>query len=132
MVIDSSALVAILLKEPGWERLARAIEAAEVRFVASATLLETAIVIEARKGPQGGDDLDLFIFRTGTEIVPIDSAQIEAARIGWRRFGKGNHGAALNLGDLFAYALAKGTGLPLLFKGGDFAKTDIVPALPSR
>jgi ribonuclease VapC len=129
MVIDASALVAILLQEGDWRELAQALEAAPRRMVSAATLVETSIVVEARKGPDAATDLDLLIYRSDIEIVPLDSAQAEAARRAWRTFGKGNHPASLNYGDLFSYALAKATGSPLLYKGGDFARTDVTPAL---
>jgi ribonuclease VapC len=129
MVIDSSALVAILLKEPGFEELLDAVDASDATFLSAATLVEASVVLEARKGREGARDLDLFIFRSGTEVVPVDNEQVDAARAAWRRFGRGNHPAKLNFGDLFAYALASATGLPLLFKGDDFALMDITPAL---
>jgi ribonuclease VapC len=129
MVIDSSALVAILLEELGWEDIASAVEASPVRLVSAASLVEASIVIEARKGADGGRDLDLLIYRTGIEIASLDAVQAELARVAWRQYGKGNHPAALNYGDLFAYALAKATGQPLHYRGRDFARTDLVSAL---
>jgi len=125
MVIDTSAIVAILLREPEVEALAALIETAPSRLLSAASLLEATMVIEARKGAEGGRDLDLLIYRGEIEIVAVDREQAEVARIAWRRFGKGRHPAALNYGDCFAYALAKVSGAPLLFKGGDFSLTDI-------
>lgn len=125
MVIDTSAVAAILLNEPDASRLAEAIDAASQRLMSAATLLEATMVIETRKGAPGGRELDLLIHRAGIEIVPVDAEQAELARIAWRRFGKGRHQAGLNYGDCFAYALAKAAGLPLLYKGEDFAKTDL-------
>ncbi len=125
MVIDTSALVAILLDEPPAARIAQAIEAGSPRLVSAANLLEASIVIESRKGEAGGRELDLLLYRTGIEIVPVDHDQAEIARTAWRRFGKGRHPAGLNYGDCFAYALAKSRGAALLFDGGNFAATDI-------
>lgn len=125
MVIDTSAVAAILLNEPDAQRFAEAIEAASQRLMSAATLLEATIVIEARKGDAGGRELDMLIHRAGIQIVPVDAEQVEIARSTWRRFGKGRHVAGLDYGDCFAYALAKATGSPLLFKGDDFAKTDL-------
>jgi len=100
-----------------------------LRRLSAANLLEAAIVIEARKGEAGSRELDLLMYRSGIEIVAVDRDQVETARLAWRRFGKGRHPAALNYGDCFAYALAKTRGLPLLFRGDDFARTDIAPAI---
>ncbi len=128
MVIDTSAVLAILLLEPEAEAFAEAIESAQVRRLSAASLLEAAIVLEAKKGEDAGRDLDLFIYRAGIEIVPVDAEQAEIARQAWRRYGKGRHAAGLNYGDCFAYALARVWAEPLLFKGEDFARTDIEPA----
>lgn len=83
------------------------------------------MVVETRLGDRAGRELDLFVHEAGIDIVPVDREQAKIARRAWRRFGKGQHPARLNLGDCFAYALAKTTGEPLLFKGADFAKTDV-------
>jgi ribonuclease VapC len=115
VVIDSSALAAILFREDDASTYAEAIAAALVRHVPAANLLEAAMVIEGRLGEAGGRELDALVARSGIAVV--------------RRYGKGRHAAALNIGDCFAYALAKATGEPLLFKGGDFALTDIASAL---
>lgn len=136
MVIDTSALMALLLQEADAPRIAAAIDAASPRLLSAATLPKASIlpgasiVIESRKGETGGLELDLLVYRTGVEVVAVDHDQAEAARAAWRRFGKGRHPAALNFGDCFAYALAKQRGLPLLFRGQDFARTDIATALP--
>jgi ribonuclease VapC len=132
MVIDSSAIVAVLLNEKNAAQIAQAIEAASQRLLSAANLLEAAIVIESRKGEAGGRELDLLLYRAAIEIVAVDQDQAETARIAWRRFGKGRHAAGLNYGDCFAYALAKSRGLPLLFQGDDFSQTDIdaVPLQP--
>lgn len=126
MVIDSSALLAVLLDEADAPAIARAIETGSPRLLSAASLLETAIVIESRKGEAGGQELDLLLSRASIEIVTVDPHQIEIARLAWRNFGKGRHPAGLNCGDCFAYALAKSRGLPLLFVGKDFSQTDIV------
>jgi len=125
MVIDSSAIVAILLDEPSAPRIAAAIEAGSPRLLSAANLLEASMVIESRLGLAGGRELDLLIYRTGIEVVAVDQDQVEIAREAWRRFGKGQNRAGLNYGDCFAYALAKNRRSPLLFIGGDFAQTDI-------
>jgi ribonuclease VapC len=125
MVIDTSALVAILGMEPEVARLAMALEADTTRLVCAAAMVETAMVIESRRGIEGGKELDLLIARTGMQIEPVTLAQAEVAREAWRRFGKGRHPAGLNFGDCFSYALARVTGEPLLFKGEDFALTDV-------
>ncbi len=124
MVIDTSAVIAILLHEADAPRLTAAIENGSPRLLSAASLLEVSIVIEARKGDAGGRELDLFIYRAGIEVVPVDQEQAEIARIAWRRFGRRRH-ASLNYGDCFAYALAKVTGAPLLFVGLDFPRTDV-------
>jgi ribonuclease VapC len=125
MVLDTSALLAMLLDEPEAEVFRGALEDDPTRLLSSATLLETAVVIEARKGEAAGRELDLFIHKAEITIVPVESDQVLEARRAWRRFGKGRHPAGLNFGDVFAYALARTAGEPLLFKGDDFARTDI-------
>ena len=132
MVIDTSALLAVLLQEPDAARVADAIEAGSPRLLSAATLLEASIVIESRKGEAGGRELDLLVYRGGIEIVPVDQGQAETARAAWRRFGKGRHPAALNYGDCFAYALAKSRRLPLLFRGDYFSRTDVDCVLVAR
>ena len=93
-----------------------------------ANFLEAAIVLESRSGVAAGHELDAFMEESGIELEPVTLGQAQAARRAWRRFGKGNHPAGLNFGDCFAYALAEATGEPLLFKGQDFALTDIEAA----
>lgn len=93
--------------------------------MSSATLVEASLVLERRKGDAGGRELDLFISSAGIEIVQVDADQAAEARKAWRRFGRGRHVAALNYGDLFSNALSRTTGEPLLFKGEDFARTDV-------
>ena len=125
MVIDTSALIAILLGEPEGEAFARAIADDSIRLISAPTALEAGIVIEAKKGETGGRELDLLIHRARIEIVSMNEEQTEIARTAWRKFGKGRHPAGLNIGDCCSYALAKHAGEPLLFKGDDFSKTDI-------
>ena len=129
MVVDTSALVAILLLEAEAEVFARAIRDSDERLMSVASFLETAIIIDARRGPQSGRDLDDLVSGFGFEIEPVTLGQARIARQAYQDFGKGNHPAALNFGDCFAYALAKATGSPLLYKGNDFSKTDIARAL---
>jgi ribonuclease VapC len=131
MVIDTSAILAILLDEPERQRFNEAIEAAESRLLSAATFVEVSIVIEARFGAEGLRDLDLFIDRAGIKLVAVDSTQAHAARRAFSRFGKGRHLAGLNYGDCFSYALATTLGEPLLFKGEDFPRTDVAPFVPS-
>ena len=130
MVIDTSALVAVLLREPEREAFLGALEADPVRLLSSVSILEAAMVLEARKHEPGGRELDLFLHRSHIDVVPFTLEQAETARTAWRRYGKGNHPAALNFCDCCAYALSRTSGEPLLFKGDDFAKTDVVSALP--
>ncbi len=125
MVLDTSALVALLLDEPEAEACRGTLEEDESRLVSAATLLEASIVIEARKGEAGGRELDLLMHRADMTVVAVDAEQVAEARRAYRRFGRGRHAAALNFGDLFSYALARVTGEPLLFKGEDFARTDV-------
>jgi len=125
MVLDTSALLALLLDEPEAEDFRAAVEEDTTRLVSAATLLETALVIEARKGEPGGRELDTLIHKADVVVVPVDAEHVFEARRAYRRFGKGRHAAGLNFGDVFAYALARTAGEALLFKGDDFAKTDI-------
>ena len=128
MIVDSSAVLAILYREPDAGRYETAIATAPNCRMSVINMLEAAIVVEARGGAAAGHELDAFLDRTGITLMPVMAEHVEAARLTWRRFGKGNHRAALNLGDCFAYALAQTTGEPLLFKGKDFSHTDIEPA----
>jgi ribonuclease VapC len=125
MVIDTSAIVAIALDEPDASEIELRIADDPVRLVSAATVLEAAMVLETRLGEAGGRELDLWLIKIGAEIVPVDADQADRARRAWRRYGRGRHVAALNYGDCFAYALAVTRGEPLLFKGEDFAKTDV-------
>ena len=125
MVIDSSALVAILFGEPGADSFVDAIAAATPRLLSAASLLEAAIVVDNQMGPAAGRQLDRFVEQARIRIEPVTEAQVRIARQAYVDFGRGNHGAKLNFGDCFAYALAKATGEPLLFKREDFEQTDI-------
>jgi ribonuclease VapC len=125
MVIDTSAVVAIVLNEAEAEVLERRIADDPVRLMSAATLLELAMVVESRLGQPGGAELDLWLHKAGIELVPVDAEQVDVARRAWRKFGKGRHQAGLNYGDCFSYALAATHGEPLLFKGNDFSRTDI-------
>ena len=125
MVLDTSALIAILAAEPEATALAAALAASDTRRLSAAWLLETAIVIESRHGPAGGQKLDELIHAAQIQIEPVTAEQVTAARLAYRTYGKGRHPAGLNYGDCFSYALAKISGEPLLFKGEDFSRTDI-------
>lgn len=127
MVIDTSALIAILFDEVEAERMGIAIEEDPVRLLSAASLLETSIVIETRFGEAGGRELDLLVHRARIEIASVDAVMVEVARAGFRSWGKGRHPAGLNYGDCFSYALSKTSDEPLLFKGEDFAMTDVAP-----
>ncbi|HTS64215.1 MAG TPA: type II toxin-antitoxin system VapC family toxin [Candidatus Acidoferrales bacterium] len=125
MVLDSSAIVAIQLKEPGYDRLLEALDHADVVIVGVPTLLESAIVLTARLGQDARPLLFAFLRRIEAEIVPFNEAHLDAAANAFLRFGRGRHPAALNFGDCMAYAVASVSGLPLLCKGEDFIQTDI-------
>ena len=125
MVIDTSALISILLQEEDARTFAWALKNDPVRPISAVSVLETAMVVESRLGPIAGRELDLLLHRSRADVVPFDAAQAEVARAAWQKYGKGNHPASLNLGDCCAYALAKTSGERLLFKGEDFAKTDL-------
>jgi ribonuclease VapC len=129
MVIDASALIAILLGEPEAKAFAETIAADSQRLVSVFSLLETGIVIEVKKGEPGGRELDRLIHRANMQVVPLDPGQAELAREAWRTFGKGRHPAGLNIGDCCSYALSKYSNQPLLFQGDDFSKTDVAAVL---
>ncbi|MGI8537400.1 MAG: type II toxin-antitoxin system VapC family toxin [Mycobacteriales bacterium] len=125
MVIDTSALVAVLFDEPERDEFVRKITAAPRRLVSTGTLIESSLVVESRRGEVAGRELDLFLHRADVRAVAVDAEQALLARAAWRRYGKGRHRAGLNFGDLFAYALARASGEDLLYKGDDFIRTDI-------
>jgi len=125
MVIDSSVLISILLGEPETIAFSKAIAADPKRLVSVFSVLETSIVIEAKKGEAGGRELDLLLHRAQIQPVDLSEEQMELARLAWRKHGKGHHPAGLNIGDCCSYALSKYSGEPLLFKGEAFIKTDV-------
>jgi ribonuclease VapC len=125
MVIDTSALLAILQDEPERRAFNEAIEAADSRSLSVASFLEVSIVIEVRFGAEGIGHLDRFLDRAAVRLVPVDVEQGKLARQAFSRFGKGRHAAGLNFGDCFSYALAQFLGEPLLFKGEDFSRTEV-------
>jgi ribonuclease VapC len=127
MVLDSSAIVAIHLREPGHERLIDRIDAAEV-VVGVPTMLEAAMVLTARLGHDARPMLFAFLRRLDTEVVAFNEEHLDAAATAFIRFGRGRHPAALNFGDCMSYAVASVAGMPLLFTGEDFRRTDIAPA----
>ncbi len=127
MVIDTSALVAILRNEPERPMFIEALEATDSRRMSTATFVEISMVIEAKRGAEGLRDLDLFLATAGVDLVAVDSEQAHVGRRAFSRFGRGRHRAALNYGDCFSYALAMVVGEPLLFKGDDFGHTDVEP-----
>jgi ribonuclease VapC len=126
MVLDTSAIAAILFDEPERAHFDKLIDAEDVRLVSAVTRVEATFVVEGRKREPGRIRLERFLTLTQATIEPVTIEQADLACEAFRRFGKGRHPAALNIGDCFAYALAKATGEPLLFKGEDFARTDIV------
>jgi ribonuclease VapC len=125
MIVDTSALLAVLFKEPETEDFARAIAGANVSRMSAANLLEAAIVADNQNDSRTGRQLDALVATLQLLIEPVTEAQVRIARQAYLDFGRGNHPAGLNFGDCFAYALAKATGEPLLFKGEDFAQTDV-------
>lgn len=127
MIVDTSALLAVLLREEEAARFETLIAASPCRMSA-ANVLEATMVLESRAGTAAGSVLDAYLANAEVATAPITLEQLAVARDAWRRYGKGNHPAALNFGDCFAYALANTTGESLLFKGNDFAQTDIEAA----
>jgi ribonuclease VapC len=129
IVVDTSALAAVVLGEPDAEVFAAVLlENAGAVYIGAPTLLEAEIVLQARQGEAAAADLRLLVSNAGAKVAPFDQEQGALALAAWRRFGKGRHPAALNYGDCMSYALAKRMGLPLLYKGEDFAQTDIAAA----
>lgn len=131
MIVDSSALIAILRDESDAAEIAGAIEGAVVRRISAANLLEAAVVIDGSRDPVASRRFDDLVREAGLLVEPVTESQARIARAAYRDFGKGSgHAARLNFGDCFAYALAKERAEPLLFKGDDFSRTDLAPALP--
>lgn len=128
MIIDTSALVAILFGEPEAARYVRTIHDADQCRISAANFVELSIVIGSQMGPEGGRQCDAFFRRTDITIEPVTVEQAHLARQAFLDYGKGRHPAKLNFGDCFAYALAKSAGEPLLFKGKDFRRTDVIVA----
>ncbi len=126
-VVDTSAIVAVLLKETGCEAIERELLQGPC-IMSAATRVELGIVIEARVGAAGTQLLEELLARINIRIAPVDDDQAREALVCWRRFGKGRHQAGLNFGDTFAYALAQHTGQRLLCVGDDFSRTDITTA----
>src|SRR4051812_15237903 len=125
MVIDTSALIAILGLEPEAGALAQAIARDPVRLVSAASMLEASIVIAARHGAAGLRELDQLVSTASLRIMAVTAEQVDIGRRAYLSFGKGRHPASLNFGDCFSFALARSAGEPLLFKGNDFSQTDI-------
>jgi ribonuclease VapC len=125
MVADSSAVLAILLGEAGADRFLSALSSPGRKIISAVNALETAIVVEARKGEKGAKALAEFMAVSEIETIAFDAGQAQIALDAWRRFGKGRHPAGLNLGDCAAYALSALSNEALLYKGDDFSKTDI-------
>ena len=128
MIIDTSALVAILDQEPEADRIVRTLASSPERTLSAANLVEVGIVMQARRGDDGARDLDLLLAKLRIDIAAVTASQADIARKAFRRYGRGRHPANLNFGDCFAYALAKDKSAPLLFKGNDFRQTDVVVA----
>jgi ribonuclease VapC len=128
MVVDSSALVAILLGEPGGDALAIKLSSAHRPVICAANWLEAMMVVCSRLGPSGVPALRDLLDAAEVQIAPADAELVQTAFDAWQRFGKGLHPAGLNFGDCFAYALATRRGDALLFKGDDFSQTDVARA----
>lgn len=125
MVIDTSAVMAILTRDPAADRLVAAVEADRTRLVSAATVVEASLVLLGRYGEAGNPQLDRLLRGIGAEVVPVGEEQVVLARDAALRFGRGRHPAALNFGDCFSYALSVVRGEPLLFVGDDFSQTDV-------
>jgi ribonuclease VapC len=131
LVVDTSAVAAVVFDEPGGAELADQLENAVARLMPAAIRVEVGMVVEARLWPVGQDVVDRFLRDAKIDIVPVDTDLAERAVSAWRRYGRGRHPAALNFGDCFSYALAERTGHPVLCTGGDFAATDIPVIRPA-
>ncbi|MFD1012153.1 type II toxin-antitoxin system VapC family toxin [Shinella fusca] len=129
MVVDTSAIAAILFMEDDAERYAEALAGARKSFLSTVTLVEIAFVVEGRRGEAGRTALEALLEALDAETIPVDSRQAALAIEAFRAYGKGRHPAGLNIGDCFSYALAKALDEPLLFKGNDFGQTDLRSAL---
>ncbi|UVK50150.1 type II toxin-antitoxin system VapC family toxin (plasmid) [Mesorhizobium sp. AR02] len=128
MVIDTSAIVAILRSEPEAARLEQALVSDPIRLVPATCVLEARMVLVSRRGEHALAEIDLWLHKIGANIIPVDSELVDLATQAWLSYGKGRHPAALNFADCFSYALAKRADEPLLFIGKDFSQTDIEAA----
>jgi ribonuclease VapC len=128
MILDSSAIIAMVLREPGWERLVDKIAAEPSCAIGAPTLAETGIVLTAKLGPKARVTLSRFLQETGLIVVPFADEHWPIAVDAYARFGKGRHAAGLNFGDCLAYAVARLADQPLLFVGNDFSNTDVAVA----
>jgi ribonuclease VapC len=131
MVVETSAVLAILLEEPEAAEFAQLIEDDPMPLISAASVFEAGIVLLSRYGPDARGDLQEFLAQGGLQVEPVTAEQADLALEAYQRFGKGRHPAGLNFGDCFAYALCKATGQPLLFKGQDFSLTDLA-TVPRR
>ncbi|MBI4909610.1 MAG: type II toxin-antitoxin system VapC family toxin [Acidobacteria bacterium] len=127
MVIDTSALMAILFREPDRDFFIAALDSPGPKLLSAVNALESSIVAEARKGPAGGRELDLLLHRAQIDVVPMTPALVEEAMRVWRAFGIGNHPASLNFCDCCALGFSRLSGQPLLFKGEDFVRASVMP-----
>lgn len=125
MILDTSAVIALVQKEEGFEHLIPLMEEAEILKISAVSVVEAGIVMQARYGDAGESEVDQFIRRLDISIIPVTEAQSDIARLAYRKFGKGRHPASLNFEDCFSYALASILKEPLLFVGDDFSKTDL-------
>jgi ribonuclease VapC len=132
VIIDTSAIVAVLFNEPDAALYANAIAATAVRRISAASYVEAAVVVDSQSSASGARQFDAFMRRAGIVIEPVTEEQALLARQAYADFGKGRHKAGLNFGDCFSYALARAFGEPLLFKGKDFSRTDVQAALPFK
>ena len=128
MVVDTSALIAILAGEDEQDEFNERIATVRSCTISAANYAETHIVTDSRLGEEGTRELTLYLHEAGIKVVPVDRDQADLARLAYREFGRGKHKASLNFGDCFAYALAKRQGVPLLYKGQDFSHTDVLSA----
>ena len=127
MIVDSSAIVAIVLREPGWEKVVARLGAEATPAIGAPTLAETGLVLTAKIGTKARILLSRLLQETGLTVIPFAEEHWRIAVDAYARFGKGRHAAALNFGDCLTYAVARLAGQPLLFVGGDFSKTDLPP-----
>lgn len=131
MIVDTSAIVALVSKEPGWQQIDAELRRSERTRISAATLVELHAVLDRRLAPEQRRMVDFLLDEYGVAVEPLTAEHARVAREAYRDFGRGSgHAAHLNLGDVFSYALAVASGEPLLFVGDDFTRTDVVPALP--